>query len=146
MGRASRAEAERHHGEVVKAAARLFRQRDLGAVSLPDVMSEVGLTRGGFYKHFESKDSLVAAAVDAAFAEHLGRIEGMSDRHPDDPASARREFIDFCLSSVHRDDPGTGCPSALASGISRSDPGSAPRTAYIDGVRNLLDELVSRFG
>jgi TetR/AcrR family transcriptional regulator, transcriptional repressor for nem operon len=144
MGRASKAAAEQHHRELVTAAARLFRERDLGAVSVPDLMSAIGLTRGGFYKHFESKDALVAAAVQAAFSEHIDRIRAMSTRHGDDPVLARLDFVDFCLSAAHRDDPGGGCPSALASGISRCDPDTAPRDAFLAGMQAVLHELLDR--
>lgn len=141
MGRASKAAAEQHHQQLVEAAARLFRERDLCAVSVPDVMGEIGLTRGGFYKHFDSKDALVAAAVEQAFAEHVQRLERFAAEQGNDPAATRRAFIDFCLSYGHRDNPGDGCPSALASGISRSDPDSAPRIAFVHGLRTLLQVL-----
>lgn len=146
MGRVSKAAAEQHHEDLVRAASRLFRERDVGAVSLPDVMSEIGLTRGGFYKHFESKDALVAAAVDSAFAEHVERIEGMSALNDADPDLTRLEFIEFCLSPTHRGNPGSGCPSALASGVSRCGPDSAARGAFIEGMHTLMDELLERMG
>jgi TetR/AcrR family transcriptional repressor of nem operon len=141
MGRSSRADAERHHRELVEAAARLFRERDLGAVSVPDVMHEIGMTRGGFYKHFESKDALVAAAVEQAFTEHLARLERLAAEQGHDPDATRVAFVEFCLSYAHRDDPGHGCPSALASGISRSEIDGAPRTAFVDGLRALVTAL-----
>ncbi|WP_344609894.1 helix-turn-helix domain-containing protein [Sporichthya brevicatena] len=144
MGRASRAVAEQHHRQLIEAAARLFRERDLGAVSVPDVMGEIGLTRGGFYKHFESKDALVAAAVTQAFREHLDRLDAFSEAHDHDPIATRQAFVDFCLSFAHRDNPGDGCPSAFASGISRTEPGSAPRVAYTEGMRTLLAVLAER--
>ena len=146
MGRVSRATADQHHQELIQAAARLFRERDLGAVSVPDVMGEVGLTRGGFYKHFDSKDALVAAAVAQAFREHLGRLEHFAAEQGGCPVATRAAFIDFCLSYAHRDDPGHGCPSALASGISRAEADGAPRAAFVDGLRTLLDALAERTG
>ena len=73
-------------------ASRLFRERGVGSVSVPDVMSEIGLTRGGFYKHFESKEALVAAAVEAAFTEHLDRLAGMSEQSDQDRARTRAAF------------------------------------------------------
>ncbi len=144
MGRASRAVAEQHHQQLVEAAARLFRERDLGDVSVPDVMGEIGLTRGGFYKHFESKDALVVAAVEQAFVEHVERLERFAAEQDYDPAATRLAFVEFCLSYTHRDNPGTGCPSALASGISRTELGSAPRAAFRDGLDTLLRALAER--
>jgi TetR/AcrR family transcriptional repressor of nem operon len=144
MARASRAAAARHHDELIQAASRLFRERGVGSVSVPDVMGEIGLTRGGFYKHFESKDALVAAAVDAAFIEHIERIEGMSDAHARDSTQTRAAFIDFCLSPAHRDDPAHGCPSALASAMSYAEHDGAPRAAFIEGTRAVLQELADK--
>lgn len=146
MGRVSRAVADQHHQELVEAAARLFRERDMGAVSVPDVMQEIGLTRGGFYKHFDSKDALVAAAVEQAFAEHVERVHRFAAEQDEDPDSTRQMFIEFCLSFSHRDNPGNGCPSALASGVSRSEVDSAPRAAFVDGLRTLLEVLADRTG
>ena len=146
MGRSSRAAAERHHQELVEAAARLFRERDLGDVSVPDVMGEIGLTRGGFYKHFDSKDALVAAAVGQAFTEHLARLEGFAGEQGHDPVATRVAFVEFCLSYAHRDDPGHGCPSALASGIARTEVDGAARVAFVDGLRTLMETLAERTG
>jgi TetR/AcrR family transcriptional repressor of nem operon len=144
MARSSRVEAARHHEELVAAAARLFRERGVDSVSVPDVMGAIGLTRGGFYKHFESKDALVAAAVEAAFSEHFQRLEGMSDENSQDHARTRTAFLDFCLSTAHRDDPASGCPSALAAAMAQSDPSGAPRAAFIEGVHTFVRELADR--
>lgn len=146
MARASRADAARHHDELIEAASRLFRERGVGAVSVPEVMGEIGLTRGGFYKHFESKQALVTAAVDAAFREHLARIGGMSETCAQDPGRTREAFIDFCLSSAHRDDPAHGCPSSLAVAMSHVEHEGAPRAAFTEGVRTVLRELGEKAG
>ncbi|HWN31644.1 MAG TPA: TetR/AcrR family transcriptional regulator [Pseudonocardia sp.] len=139
MPRASRADAARHHEEVIGAAARLFRERGIGSVSVPEVMAEAGLTRGGFYKHFESKDALVTTAVEAAFAEQLARVHRFTALHPDDPGAAHREMLDYYLSPEHRDDPGAGCPNAaLASEVAHTEPGSGPRAAFAAGMRTML--------
>jgi TetR/AcrR family transcriptional repressor of nem operon len=139
MPRASRADAARHHEEVIGAAARLFRERGIESVSVPEVMAEAGLTRGGFYKHFESKDALVATAVEASFADQLSRVRKFAAEHPDDPASAHRALLDDYLSPDHRDDPGAGCPNAaLASEVSHTEVGSAPRAAFAAGLRTVL--------
>jgi TetR/AcrR family transcriptional repressor of nem operon len=136
--RSSRADTARHHDELIEAASRLFRERGLESVSVPDVMGEVGLTRGGFYKHFESKEALVATAIEAAYEAQLQTLAGYDAAHPDDPAAAREAFLDFYLSPGHRDDPGGGCPTVLANAIAHCDAGSAPREAFTAGVRKVL--------
>lgn len=144
MGRSSKAVAARHRDEVIRAASRLFRERGVGSVSVPDVMGEVGLTRGGFYKHFESKEALVAAATNAAFEEHLTRISNMSTSCGEDPSRTRAAFVEFCLSLAHRDDPAHGCPSSLATAMSYTEHEGAPRTAFIEGVHAVLRELADK--
>ncbi|HTK62505.1 MAG TPA: TetR/AcrR family transcriptional regulator [Pseudonocardia sp.] len=138
MPRSSRVDTARHHEELIEAASRLFRERGLESVSVPDVMGEVGLTRGGFYKHFESKEALVATAIDAAYDAQLETLGRFAAEHPDDPAAARTAFLDFYLSPEHRDDPGGGCPTVLANAIAQCDAGSAPREAFTAGVRKIL--------
>jgi TetR/AcrR family transcriptional repressor of nem operon len=136
--RSSRADTARHHEELIEAASRLFRERGLDSVSVPDVMGEVGLTRGGFYKHFESKEALIATAVEGAYCDQLENLACFVEKHPDDPAAARAAFLDFYLSPAHRDDPGGGCPTVLASAIAQFGPGSAPRAAFVAGVHKML--------
>ena len=65
--RRSREETARTRRRAVKAAARLFRERGIDAVSVGDVMARVGMTAGGFYRHFENKEALAAEACAAAF-------------------------------------------------------------------------------
>jgi TetR/AcrR family transcriptional repressor of nem operon len=82
-------------------------------------MKEAGLTVGGFYKHFDSRDDLVAEAVSSAFGGWKRRVEAAASGGP--PVSLAK-LIDSYLSAAHRDDPGTGCAfSALAPEIARSD-------------------------
>jgi TetR/AcrR family transcriptional regulator, transcriptional repressor for nem operon len=144
LGRASRAAAEQHREQLVEAAARLFREREAAEVSIPVVMSQIGLTRGGFYKHFDSKDALWAAAIREVFDQHLARITQLWESHAEDPVAAHSAFVEFCLSSAHRDDPGSGCPGTLVSAVSHCDSDGAPRDAFAEGFREVLQELVTR--
>src|SRR3954471_1928749 len=99
--RRSREEAARTRRTAVAAASRLFRERGIEAVSVADVMAEVGLTAGGFYRHFESKEALATEACAEGFAQSgLGRQPGNS------PAALLRHY----LSKGHRDAPSAGCP------------------------------------
>ena len=68
MPRVSKAQAEANHKAIEEAASRLFRERGLDGVTIADVMAEAGLTHGGFYTHYPSKDALAASACEAAFA------------------------------------------------------------------------------
>jgi TetR/AcrR family transcriptional regulator, transcriptional repressor for nem operon len=142
MGRASRAEAAAHREQVVAAAARLFRERGVHGVSLSDLMADVGLTHGGFYRQFASKDALAAEAAASALEARGAAMREITERHPDDRAAARREMLDCYLSADHRDDPGTGCPtSALAGEVAHEGADSALRATYTGGVRSFVDLL-----
>ena len=142
MGRASRADAARHHDEVVEAASHLFRERGIAAVSVPELMAAAGLTHGGFYRHFESKGALAATAVTAAFAAQSTQIEQVAADHEDDPAAARRIFLDDYLSVAHRDCAGEGCPNAgLATEVGRLPEDSEIRTAYTAGLHRMVSAI-----
>jgi TetR/AcrR family transcriptional repressor of nem operon len=107
----------------VKAASRLFRQRGIEAVGVDDVMATLGMTAGGFYRHFASKQALAAEACVAAFADS-GLLQ----------ARSARALLGRYLSEEHRDAPAFGCPMpALTSDMARQP--VAVRRAFTRGVR-----------
>jgi TetR/AcrR family transcriptional regulator, transcriptional repressor for nem operon len=136
MGRASRAQAQEHREEVLSAAARLFRERGAAGVSVADLMSSVGLTHGGFYRQFASKEALLGEATGRAFADVAGLLEQFDAQNPDDRPAARRALVEWYLSAEHRDDAGHGCPSAgLGVDIGRQPADSPARAPFAEGVR-----------
>jgi TetR/AcrR family transcriptional repressor of nem operon len=146
MGRVSQVQARENRRQVVAAAARLFRERGVQGVSVADVMAAAGLTHGGFYKQFASKDALVAEAAGLAFDQLEGRLEGLDEQRADHRA-ARQGLIDYYLSPGHRDDPGGGCAAAgFAVDVSREDAGSAVHEPYADGVTGFAQWLAEDGG
>ncbi|MEV0903082.1 TetR family transcriptional regulator [Actinoplanes sp. NPDC049802] len=138
MGRVSQAQAAENRERIVATAARLFRERGIAGVSVADVMGEAGLTHGGFYKHFASKDALVAEAVARAFADQAAASGATGE------PGGRAAFLDGYLSPTHRDDPGAGCPTAGFGGdVARSGGGDAARYAYAKGVEGFARRLGS---
>jgi TetR/AcrR family transcriptional repressor of nem operon len=132
---------ELHRRTVLHAASRMVRERGVGGVTVPEVMATAGLTHGGFYRHFESKDALVAQACAAAFSE---RLAGMDDalETTDSAEAARREWLEEYLSLGHRDAPEIGCASAaLAGDVARAPDGAALREAYLDGLRSMIEKM-----
>ena len=83
-------------------------KRIAGFTTNPTLMAKAGLTVGGFYAHFASKDDLIAAAIDEMFAEAKSRLLLETGDRP--PAEAVSAYIDFYLSQTHRDARATGCP------------------------------------
>ncbi len=117
-----REQVEANRTRILDAAGRLFRERGLENVSLADVMRAAGLTHGGFYNHFDSKDALIAGAL-----AHQPVGDWVGDAMTG-PVSA---YADAYLSTGHRDSPGTGCPySCLGTEM--------PRTS--EAVRHNLTE------
>jgi TetR/AcrR family transcriptional repressor of nem operon len=136
MGRSSRRDAQLHREEVVEAASHLFRERGLDGVSVPELMGAAGLTHGGFYRHFDSKDALAALACSAAFETQLAAIRQLP------PQDALGAFLDDYLSAPHRDDAADGCPTtAFAADVGRAAADSPVRDAYADGVSAFADAI-----
>ena len=73
--RVSQEEKDRSHGRIVESAARLVRERGIDSTSVSDVMGDAGMTHGGFYRHFDTKEALLAAALESAFDQILALLE-----------------------------------------------------------------------
>ncbi|MER7938635.1 MULTISPECIES: TetR/AcrR family transcriptional regulator [unclassified Streptomyces] len=145
MGRVSQAQAQENRKRVVATASRMFREKGT-AVSVADLMKTIGLTHGGFYKQFASKDDLVDEAIAHAFADQGTHSAATS---PDEAAgeheAARQKMIEDYLSLWHRDHPGDGCPvSGFAADLGREpDQAARSRDLYINGVRNRAARLAT---
>jgi TetR/AcrR family transcriptional repressor of nem operon len=138
MPRVSRAEAENHREQITEASARLFKERGLKGVSVADLMGAAGLTHGGFYGHFESKDALAGVAVAHAFEQSAERWNRRVAGKPDDTAR-RAALVDRFLTPQSMKDVGSGCPSVSMAGDVAREPAAAPiRTAYLEGLESLV--------
>lgn len=103
-------------------------------------MREAGLTHGGFYAHFRSKDDLVAAAITAMFEE--GRSRFFARTAGKQGIEALRAWVDAYVSPSHRDNPGGGCAlAALTSDAARLE--APARAAFDDGLRGIVARFVS---
>ncbi|MCX5191187.1 TetR/AcrR family transcriptional regulator [Streptomyces sp. NPDC059837] len=141
MGRASRAQAAEHRDQIVAAASRLFREQG-SEVTLVELTGAVGLTTGGFYRQFKSKDALLGEATAHAFEDLRALLDGFEAAHHGDHSAARAAFIDYYLSPEHRDDAAHGCPaSGLNATISRQPADSQARQRYVQGVQGLASWL-----
>jgi len=117
--RHSKAAKAKTHKRIVAIASKRFREKGLAGIGIADLMKEAGLTVGGFYKHFKSRDELVAEAVGSALGVWKQQADAAASGGP--PVTYD-SLIDDYLSEAHRNHPGTGCPvSALAGDIARSD-------------------------
>ncbi|MFI1768941.1 TetR/AcrR family transcriptional regulator [Streptomyces sp. NPDC020800] len=144
MGRVSRAQAQENRQRVVATASRLFREKGT-VVSVADLMKAAGLTHGGFYKQFASKEDLVDEAIAHAFAEQAAHSAMAFEENSGEHETARRRLIEDYLSVWHRDHPADGCPvSGFAADLGR-EPEQAARAqhVYINGVRNRAARLAT---
>jgi TetR/AcrR family transcriptional regulator, transcriptional repressor for nem operon len=123
--------------KVLKAATREIRACGAHRLAVAGVMAKAGLTHGGFYAHFDSKDDLVAAAIDHMFEAGRARFKDASADMT--PAAALSMCIDFYLSARHRD-ASIGCPiPALASDLPRL--AKAARQRFALGVAQFTEML-----
>jgi TetR/AcrR family transcriptional repressor of nem operon len=117
--RHSKTEKANTHKRIVTLAAKKFREQGLAGIGIADLMKEADLTVGGFYKHFDSRDALVAEAIGSALEMWKDRIDAAA---AGGPRVSYKSLVDDYLSEAHRDHPGTGCPvGALAGDLARSD-------------------------
>src|SRR3954469_19426239 len=99
---------------VLKEAAQEIRAKGPDGVAVAGVMARAGLTHGGFYAHFESKEAMIADAIGTMFDDARGRSDAIEQT--DDPRAALRAYVDFYLSPAHRDRRERGCPLPTLSG------------------------------
>ena len=137
--RVSREQAAQNRERIVETAAQLFRERGFDGIGVADLMKAAGLTHGGFYGHFSSKEDLIAEASARALMRSLALFSKVAERAPGDPLSA---VADAYLTSRHRDTPGEGCVlAALGPDVSRQGP--AVRRTVTDHVRSAVDLLAT---
>lgn len=126
--RVSREQMAENRRKILQAASRLFRAKGFEAVSVAEVMNAAGLTHGGFYGHFRSKDELIACALTTACESTPGRELDIDT------------YIKGYLSPRHRENVAGGCPLAsLTSETLRQTPEA--RTAITDGLRGQLERM-----
>ena len=133
----SRERAAENRERIVEIASRLFRERGFDGIGVADLMKSAGLTHGGFYGHFDSKEDLMAQACARALEGSLSKWRERIEANPDNPLAALAALY---LSGAHRDQPGTGCAlAALGAEAARHEP--PVRHALTDGLRAFIDLL-----
>ena len=129
------------HRKLLKAAADAIRLEGPHRVGVSGVMAKAGLTHGGFYAHFASKEELVSAAIGQMFEESHARV--LHETLDRAPAEGLRAYIRFYLSRAHRDAKEVGCPVAsLVSDLPRLE--GASRERFAEGARRLNEVLAAQ--
>lgn len=139
----SKETAAKHRAAIVTEASTLFREHGFDGVGVAEIMKAAGLTHGGFYGHFASKDALAAEASAKAFADGAARVAKDADI---------AGYLNRYLTERHRDAAGTGCPmAALAAEVERHEPDLQARFTggmadYIAAIEALLLRSGARKG
>jgi TetR/AcrR family transcriptional repressor of nem operon len=126
------------HGRIVAVANRRFRERGFTDATIPEVMGEAGLTHGGFYAHFASKDALIEESIEKAFRDSIAvlfaKLDGL------DAATRWEKVVRRYLNERHRDSLAEGClMPALSGEVARMDP--SRRQRYEKGLKEFLEAM-----
>lgn len=133
----SREQAAENREKILSAASARFRERGFEGISVADLMKEVGLTHGGFYGHFKSKEDLMAQACTYAFEEKRRAWNAPLARKSEKPLV---DFANGYLTKQHRDNPDNGCViAALAVDATRQGP--AVRRAVTEGLKQQIEMM-----
>jgi|SRR5271165_401381 len=137
---------KRTHKQILAEAATALRTKGPERMAVAEVMAKLGLTHGGFYAHFASKDDLVAQAITSMFDQGSAQFQRLTEGLG--PRQALQAYVDWYLSVAHRDTPGGGCPLPAVSGDLPRLP-EAARLRYSEGVERLaasIAKLLKKLG
>src|SRR5438128_2011549 len=135
----SQADKAESHDRIVRVAAARFRETGVHGIGVADLMKDAGLSHGGFYRHFPSRDDLVAEAIEYALADGGQRV---IDTMQANQHSLLATLVDAYLSAAHRDGLATSCAvTTLAGDVARSN--DRARTAYSEQVGVYLELLAT---
>ena len=135
-GRTAPSRKEVTHERIVGAAARATRRTGYDGTGVADIMKAAGLTHGGFYAHFASRDAMLSEAADRAGAESVAALTRVAAAAP--PREALRALIRYYLSKEHVEGVETGCPVAALGSEMRRQP-SKVRRAATRRIKELID-------
>jgi TetR/AcrR family transcriptional repressor of nem operon len=138
--RYSKEHKQETHERIVKRAAVRLREKGAHGIGVADLMKEAGLTHGGFYAHFDSREALVIEAMEHIMERSTERWRKLGEQAP--PEKRFATIVDSYLNSAHRDDPGHGCAvPTLGAEIARETPKT--RKAFATKLEEMIDMLAS---
>lgn len=130
------------HDRILDVAARALRSDGFDGVGVADVMKRAGLTHGGFYAHFASREVLLVEALERAGQDSRIRLNGLIESRAPQGSSRFRAFVESYLAESHLDEIRSGCPvAALASEMSRQP--EAVRAAAVRRIEALTASVAS---
>ncbi|MBC3434507.1 TetR/AcrR family transcriptional regulator [Pseudomonas sp. BW16M2] len=140
MGRSSQSKAKENRAQIVLTASRMFREAGVEGVSVAQIMAANGMTVGGFYKHFDSKDALITEAFSTAFEQS---VEAWDDVFQRADAAAENRAASLVRQYLRNSSAKNRCPLlAFASGVSTGEVSQLGAEAYETGAKRLLDKFL----
>ena len=135
----SKDQVARNRERIIEAASEGFRKHGFDGLKVADLMKEAGLTHGGFYGYFDSKDELAAAACEVALRSQGDRLKAAKDGNPSVELKA---YFERYLSRSNRDNPENACLfPALSAEVARQ--GEPVRAVFTDGLKDYLGALAA---
>jgi TetR/AcrR family transcriptional regulator, transcriptional repressor for nem operon len=129
------------HARIVKKASVRLREKGAHGIGVADLMKEAGLTHGGFYAHFDSREALVVEAFTHAMDRAIERWRKAAEQIPQDKRFC--SIVETYLSPAHRDDPGNGCAvPTLGAEIARESPKT--RRAFAAKLEQLIEMIADQ--
>src|ERR1700689_2700788 len=129
------------HARIVKKASVRLREKGAHGIGVADLMKEAGLTHGGFYAHFDSREALVIEAFADAMDRSTERWRKIAEQTP--PERRLAPIVESYLTTIHRDDPGHGCAvPTLGADIARESPKT--RKAFAAKLEQMIDMLATQ--
>ena len=136
--RYSREHKQETHDRIVRKASVRLRERGAHGIGVADLMKEAGLTHGGFYAHFDSREALVIEAFGYAMDRSMEHWRKTSEQTA--PEKRLAQIVETYLSPLHRDDPGHGCSiPSLGAEIARESPKT--RKAFAAKLDQMIDMM-----
>ncbi len=136
--RYSKEHKQETHDRIVKKASVRLREKGAHGIGVADLMKEAGLTHGGFYAHFDSRDALVIEAFNYAMERSTERWRKLAEGIAPDKRFA--SIVEAYLTPLHRDDPGHGCAiTSLGAEIARESPRT--RKAFAAKIEDMIDMM-----
>lgn len=140
MPRITQDQKELNREKIVSAASEGFKRHGVDGISIQDLMKTAGMTNGGFYNHFASKEDLALEVYRQGFADSLGALAVIREAHPRSAAEALQHMVDAYVIADHRDHPETGCPSA-ALPVDAGRHGAPSQGEYRNGLEGYISNI-----
>jgi TetR/AcrR family transcriptional repressor of nem operon len=140
--RVTREQKRLNRERILAAAGEGFRLRGIDGMGIEGLMKSAGMTHGGFYNHFASKDDLAIEVLHQGFTDSLAALDAIRAAHPRSARAALHGMIDQYVDAEHRDHPEVGCPSAaLVSDAGRH--GATAQAEYRRGLDGYFDAIAA---